>query len=149
MLLSCDLSPDEYGRGTNPSQEDRCRRLRNSLASPAAATIAVAVIGPMPPTIAIFMQRAERFTRERARAAAHRSSKLQVVEVGRGTEIDHLDAAVVRMGKRHGAATTSNAALAGLVRAREDDGRSIHCDSRRDRRIAMSHDEPRRQQCLI
>ena len=58
------------------------------------------------------------------RAAAHRSSMLQDVEAGRRTEIDYLNGAVVRMGKRHDAATASNAALASLVRARETgDGR--------------------------
>jgi 2-dehydropantoate 2-reductase len=53
------------------------------------------------------------------RAAAHRSSMLQDVEAGRRTEIDYLNGAIVRMGKKHGVPTPNNAAVASLVRARE------------------------------
>jgi 2-dehydropantoate 2-reductase len=53
------------------------------------------------------------------KAAAHRSSMLQDVEAGRRTEIDYLNGAVVRLGRKHGIATPSNDAVACLVRARE------------------------------
>lgn len=53
------------------------------------------------------------------KAAAHRSSMLQDVEAGRRTEIDYLNGAVVRMGRRQGIATPSNDAVTSLVRARE------------------------------
>ena len=53
------------------------------------------------------------------KAAAHRSSMLQDVEAGRRTEIDYLNGAVVRMGKRRGIPTPSNEAVARLVGARE------------------------------
>ena len=53
------------------------------------------------------------------KAAAHRSSMLQDVEAGRRTEIDYLNGAVVRMGRRQGIATPGNDAVASLVRARE------------------------------
>ena len=53
------------------------------------------------------------------KAAAHRSSMLQDVEVGRRTEIDYLNGAVVRMGQLRDIATPSNDAVASLVRARE------------------------------
>lgn len=51
------------------------------------------------------------------RAAAHRSSMLQDVEAGRRTEIDYLNGAVVRMGRRLAIATPANDAVARLVRA--------------------------------
>ncbi len=53
------------------------------------------------------------------KAAAHRSSMLQDVEAGRRTEIDYLNGAVVRMGRRHGIATPFNDAVASLLRSRE------------------------------
>jgi 2-dehydropantoate 2-reductase len=53
------------------------------------------------------------------KAAAHRSSMLQDVEAGRRTEIDYLNGAVVRIGKRHRIPTPSNEAVANLVLARE------------------------------
>jgi 2-dehydropantoate 2-reductase len=53
------------------------------------------------------------------KAAAHRSSMLQDVEAGRRTEIDYLNGAVVRMGKRHQMPVPSNEAVANLIRARE------------------------------
>ena len=53
------------------------------------------------------------------KGAAHRSSMLQDVEAGRRTEIDYLNGAVVRMGKRHGTPTPTNEAVANLVRARQ------------------------------
>lgn len=56
------------------------------------------------------------------KAAAHRSSMLQDVEAGRRTEIDYLNGAVVRMGRRHGIATPVNDAVTSLVRAREHGG---------------------------
>lgn len=56
------------------------------------------------------------------KAAAHRSSMLQDVEAGRRTEIDYLNGAVVRMGRRHGIATPFNDAVTSLVRAREHGG---------------------------
>ena len=42
------LPPLECCLGTNPSQAASCRPFLNSLASPTVATIALAVIGPMP-----------------------------------------------------------------------------------------------------
>ena len=53
------------------------------------------------------------------KAAAHRSSMLQDVEAGRRTEIDYLNGAVVRMGKKRHTPTPGNDAVACLVRARE------------------------------
>jgi 2-dehydropantoate 2-reductase len=53
------------------------------------------------------------------KAAAHRSSMLQDVEAGRRTEIDYLNGAVVRLGRRHRTPTPSNEAVASLIRARE------------------------------
>ena len=61
MPFRRDLPPDEYCRGTRPSHAARCRPFLNSLASPTAATIAVAVIGPTPSMAVIFLHRAERF----------------------------------------------------------------------------------------
>jgi 2-dehydropantoate 2-reductase len=51
------------------------------------------------------------------KAAAHRSSMLQDVEVGRRTEIDYLNGAVVRMGRSKGIATPFNEAILSLVHA--------------------------------
>ena len=53
------------------------------------------------------------------KGAAHRSSMFQDVEAGRRTEIDYLNGAVVRLGQAHAMATTFNAVISGLIRARE------------------------------
>lgn len=53
------------------------------------------------------------------RGAAHRSSMVRDVEAGRRTEIDYLNGAVARMGAAQAIATPFNAAVSGIIRARE------------------------------
>jgi 2-dehydropantoate 2-reductase len=53
-----------------------------------------------------------------ARSAGHRSSMLQDIEAGRRTEIDSLNGAVARLGRKHGIATPTHDALIDLVGAR-------------------------------
>ena len=55
LAFNRNFPPDEHWRGTKPSQADRWRSFLNSLASPTAATIAVAVMGPMPSIAEIFL----------------------------------------------------------------------------------------------
>lgn len=52
------------------------------------------------------------------RAATHRSSMLQDVEAGRRTEIDYLNGAIARMGRRLGIEAPFNDTLSALVRVR-------------------------------
>ena len=52
ILPSRSLSPEEFCRGTRPSQAAKCRPDRNWEESPTLATMAVAVIGPMPGMVA-------------------------------------------------------------------------------------------------
>lgn len=47
MPFRRDLPPEQYCLGTKPSQAEKWRPFLNCLASPTAATIAVAVIGPI------------------------------------------------------------------------------------------------------
>ena len=57
MPYRLDLQPDEYCRGTSPTQAARWRPCLSSLASPTAATTAVAGSGPTP-SIALILLRA-------------------------------------------------------------------------------------------
>src|SRR5665213_759168 len=52
ILPSRSLSPEEFCRGTRPSQAAKCRPDRNWEESPILATMADAVIGPMPGMVA-------------------------------------------------------------------------------------------------
>jgi len=51
--------------------------------------------------------------------AAHRASMYEDLRIGRRTEIDALNGAIVQLGAEHGVGCPVNAALAALVRARE------------------------------
>ena len=58
--------------------------------------------------------------------AAHESSMLQDLRAGRRSEIDALSGAIVDLAQQHGLATPVNAALAKLVRAREERSTKAH-----------------------
>jgi 2-dehydropantoate 2-reductase len=64
---------------------------------------------PTPPELVEEVRRVCRVT------AANRSSMLRDIEEGRRTEIDSINAAVVRLGKERGVLTPANLALAALV----------------------------------
>jgi len=49
----------------------------------------------------------------------HRSSMLQDILRGKPTEIDHINGAVVRLGRDHGVATPYNSAVVRMVKAKE------------------------------
>jgi 2-dehydropantoate 2-reductase len=52
------------------------------------------------------------------RSAGHRSSMLQDITAGRRTEIDSLNGAVARLGRRHALPTPTHDTLIGLIAAR-------------------------------
>jgi len=53
------------------------------------------------------------------RSASHRSSMVQDLEAGRRTEIDHLNGAIVRMGRDAGIDTPFHRSIVALIHARE------------------------------
>jgi 2-dehydropantoate 2-reductase len=51
--------------------------------------------------------------------AEHRSSMLQDIEKGKKTEIDYLNGAVTKLGRKHGIPTPYNDAMAAIIKSLE------------------------------